>query len=65
MLGLLLQTAVVCGSSWFLWKLLREYVVKGTLDNLPGPPNPSFLYGQCTSSIELYCSSGLATLQGI
>ncbi|KAI0718740.1 cytochrome P450 [Cerioporus squamosus] len=45
MLGLLFQAALICGSSWLLWKVLRRYTPNSTLDNLPGPPSPSFLYG--------------------
>ena len=45
MLGLLLQAACICGSSWLLWKILRQYLVKSVLDNLPGPPSPSLIKG--------------------
>ena len=45
-LGLYAQAALICGTSWVLWKLLRAFFVKSALDNLPGPPSPSFLYGE-------------------
>ncbi len=47
MLTLLAQAALICGTSWVLWKFVRQYVVKTALDNLPGPPSSSFLYGEC------------------
>ncbi|KAI0370635.1 cytochrome P450 [Pilatotrama ljubarskyi] len=37
--------SLICALSWLLWKILRSYVVGGVLDNLPGPPSPSFVYG--------------------
>ncbi|KAI8972816.1 cytochrome P450 [Trametes punicea] len=45
MISLLLQAVVICGTAWFLWKVFRRFVVKTDLDNLPGPPSPSFIYG--------------------
>ena len=47
MLTLLAQTILVCGSCWALWKAIRQYVGQGTLDNIPGPPSPSILFGEC------------------
>ncbi|OJT12108.1 Docosahexaenoic acid omega-hydroxylase CYP4F3 [Trametes pubescens] len=41
----LVQAVLVCGATWVLWKLFRRLTVKSDLDNLPGPPSPSFLYG--------------------
>lgn len=41
----LLQGAVICSVLWFLWRLSRQIVVKSPLDNVPGLPSPSFLYG--------------------
>ncbi|TBU28038.1 cytochrome P450 [Dichomitus squalens] len=43
--SLLLQVPVICGASWFLWKLLRPFVVKNALDNIPGPASASILWG--------------------
>ena len=40
-----LQAVLVCVTTYFLWKVLRTYFVKTALDNLPGPPSPSILFG--------------------
>ncbi|KAI0370603.1 cytochrome P450 [Pilatotrama ljubarskyi] len=45
MVSLILQAALVCCITWILWKVVRRLVVKTDLDNLPGPPSPSFIYG--------------------
>ncbi|RPD74079.1 cytochrome P450 [Lentinus tigrinus ALCF2SS1-7] len=42
---LLAQAAVICTISWILWKYFRQVVIKSPLDNIPGPPTGSFLYG--------------------
>ena len=47
MLSTVAQATLVCGGVWLFWKLVRRFVVKTTLDNLPGPESPSFLYGAC------------------
>lgn len=31
--------------AWALWALLKHFVMKHPLDNIPGPPSPSFLTG--------------------
>ncbi len=54
MLGVLCQAAFVCGSTWLLWKVVRRYTVHSVLDNLPGPPSPSFLHGQSTMSRRIF-----------
>ncbi|KAJ3559695.1 hypothetical protein NM688_g182 [Phlebia brevispora] len=41
----ILQTVFVFGVCWFLWRLFRPYVLKSPLDNIPGPPSPSFFKG--------------------
>ena len=46
MAALLLQAFVICAVSWVLWKYFRQVVVKSPLDNIPGPPSQSFLYGK-------------------
>ncbi|KAI0718780.1 cytochrome P450 [Cerioporus squamosus] len=45
MIALVLQGLAICSASWFLWKYFRQVVVKSPLDNIPGPPSGSFLYG--------------------
>ncbi|KAH9941870.1 cytochrome P450 [Epithele typhae] len=43
--GAAVLALLVLGGSWILWKVIRPFVFKSTLDRLPGPPNQSFLYG--------------------
>ncbi|OJT12109.1 hypothetical protein TRAPUB_11334 [Trametes pubescens] len=45
MVSPLLQAVFACGATWLLWKVICRLVVKNDLDNLPGPPSPSFIYG--------------------
>ncbi|PIL26721.1 cytochrome P450 [Ganoderma sinense ZZ0214-1] len=45
MFSVLLQAVLICTSTWFLWKFFRQSVVRSNLDNIPGPPSPSFWYG--------------------
>ncbi|KAM5543438.1 hypothetical protein V8D89_002689 [Ganoderma adspersum] len=52
-----LQVVLVCAATYFLWKALRPYFVKITLDNLPGPPSPSILFGNLK---QLYDKQGWA-----
>ncbi|EMD33549.1 hypothetical protein CERSUDRAFT_67761 [Gelatoporia subvermispora B] len=33
-----LEGAVICTATWLLWKVLRQFIVKSPLDNIPGPP---------------------------
>lgn len=41
-----LQAALLCGTTWILWKVFRGILLKNDLDNLPGPTSPSFIYGK-------------------
>ncbi|OCH84539.1 cytochrome P450 monooxygenase [Obba rivulosa] len=41
----LLQSVLICSATWFLWKSLRQFIVKSSLDNLPGPPSKSLWRG--------------------
>ena len=34
---------------YFSWSFLRPFIVKSPLDNLPGPPSPSFIGGKFPS----------------
>ncbi|KAF8809815.1 cytochrome P450 [Phlegmacium glaucopus] len=45
MFTILLQAVIVYGISYALWRLLRQLFVNSALDNLPGPPSQSFLFG--------------------
>ncbi|KAJ8473556.1 hypothetical protein ONZ51_g7793 [Trametes cubensis] len=62
MVSLVLQVAIICSATWFLWKLFRGFIVKTDLDKLPGPPSPSFLYGNLK---ELYSRQGWAYHRGL
>ena len=42
----ILQTVIVCAISYALWKLRRRFFIKLALDNIPGPPPQSFLFGE-------------------
>ena len=46
MLTSLLEGVLICSVTWFLWKYFRQVFVKSPLDNIPGPPAKSFLYGE-------------------
>ncbi|KAI8972795.1 cytochrome P450 [Trametes punicea] len=45
MLGSLGPALLLYGAVWLLWKVLRPYLSGSVLDNLPGPPSQSFVYG--------------------
>ncbi|KAF8805234.1 cytochrome P450 [Phlegmacium glaucopus] len=45
MSSILLQAIIVCATSYALWKVLRQFFFKSALDNLPGPPSQSLLFG--------------------
>ncbi|KAI0676257.1 cytochrome P450 [Trametes maxima] len=39
------ELLLICGLAWIFWRLLRPRVAGRVLDNLPGPPKQSLLYG--------------------
>lgn len=39
--------------SWIIWRLLRHFVVKTDLDNVPGPDSHSFLKGMSCGILTL------------
>ncbi|KAI0828713.1 cytochrome P450 [Trametes gibbosa] len=45
MLATLLQSALICAVTYSLWRYFRQAVVKSPLDNIPGPPSPSWMTG--------------------
>ena len=45
MLYLIFQAILVYGVSFAFWRVVRQYVVKTSLDNIPAPPSPSFFKG--------------------
>lgn len=50
------QAALICGFSWLLWKYFRQVFIKSPLDNIPGPPRESFLFGEIIENGETRCS---------
>ena len=42
----LTEGAVLLGVLWILWRMLRPYVVKSSLENVPGPLSAPFLQGE-------------------
>ena len=42
----LTQIASLAAFSWVVWKLLKLFVVRNGLDNVPGPKSRSFLIGK-------------------
>lgn len=47
MFTILLRVIIVYAFSYAFWMLIRRYLINSTLDNLPGPPSQSFLFGDC------------------
>ena len=45
MLTFFLQAVLVYAIPYFLWKFLGQLFINSPLDNLPGPPSQSFLFG--------------------
>ncbi|KAI0754321.1 cytochrome P450 [Daedaleopsis nitida] len=39
------QVFATCSILLILWRVCRRFIVTSPLDNIPGPPSPSFLYG--------------------
>ena len=48
MLGLIFKWMFSFAIFWAFYRVLRRLVVKTALDNIPGPPSPSFFKGTCT-----------------
>ncbi|KAI0628909.1 cytochrome P450 [Trametes polyzona] len=44
--------AVFCGIVWLFWKAFGHIFVKSPLDNIPGPPRESFLYGSLKQMLD-------------
>lgn len=52
MLVSLAQACLVGVFTWLLWKCFGQAIVKSPLDNIPGPPSDSFLYGESNEGID-------------
>lgn len=57
--NMILESAVICVVTWTLWKYFRQMFVKNHLDNIPGPPCPSWVTGECDFSIPFAISIAL------
>lgn len=44
-MSILVPFTLTLGVAWVLWQLLKAYLLKSPLDNLPGPDRTSFLQG--------------------
>ena len=42
----ILQAVIFYAIFYALWKLQRQFFIKSALDNIPGPPSQSFLFGE-------------------
>lgn len=51
-MSLLVPLTIVVGATWIFWRTLRGYLVKSSLDNIPGPPNTSFWHGTSSSQSD-------------
>lgn len=47
-----LEALLICSATLYLWKSFRYLVVKTDLDNLPGPPSPSFFAGMWRVGVD-------------
>ncbi|KAI0754390.1 cytochrome P450 [Daedaleopsis nitida] len=43
--SMILESVVICVVTWTLWRYFRQVFVKNYLDNIPGPPCPSWITG--------------------
>ncbi|KAH9852330.1 cytochrome P450 [Lenzites betulinus] len=55
MIAVLAQAFLLGGAAWWVWQILRPYLTRSTLDNLPGPQSQSFFYGNLK---QLYDKKG-------
>ncbi|KAI0782963.1 cytochrome P450 [Abortiporus biennis] len=42
---IVVQAIILYVFTWVLWKVSRRYLLKSPLDNIPGPPSSSFVFG--------------------
>ena len=62
MFTILLQVVIVSAILHALLKLLQRFFIKSALDNIPGPPSQSFLFGDFLESLILDSAFLLFTL---
>ena len=53
----LFQLVIASAILYPLWKLLQRFFIKSELDNIPGPPSRSFLFGDFLESESLIFES--------
>ncbi|KAI0763492.1 cytochrome P450 [Trametes elegans] len=56
------QAILILSAAGLLWKLFGGLLVRSDMDNLPGPPSPSFLYGHLK---QLYSRQSLGFHQSL
>ncbi|KAI0760454.1 cytochrome P450 [Fomes fomentarius] len=49
---MILESAVICAVTWTLWKYFRQMFVNNHLDNIPGPPCPSWVTGNLPQLVD-------------
>ncbi|KAH9857411.1 cytochrome P450 [Lenzites betulinus] len=52
MLAVVFQSTALCGIVWLAWKCLKHVFNKSPLDNIPGLPRKSLLYGNLKQVLE-------------
>ena len=57
MFAILLQVFYVSAILYSSWKLLQRFFIKSALDNIPGPPSRSFLFGNSLGLLILSSSA--------
>ena len=53
MFSILIQVSIVSAILYALWKLQRQFFDKLALDDIPGPPSQSFLFGEFYRALNL------------
>ncbi|KAI0628892.1 cytochrome P450 [Trametes polyzona] len=54
MFHLVLLTASVTAIFWLIWKYCKQAIMRSPLDNIPGPPSDSLLYGNLRQILQRY-----------
>ncbi|KAI0823100.1 cytochrome P450 [Trametes gibbosa] len=57
------QAVLAIAGLYVLWTLVRPFVVRSTIKNIPGPPSPSFLTGNINQYMERHCWEWRAELR--
>lgn len=52
MIWFLFQAMLLCVATWMIWALTRLLLFTSPLDNIPGPPSHSFVYGVLYNTVD-------------